>query len=101
MNNGKKFDILQTDPTFLQEGQLQRLIKKLLKKVFFNNDINGSFRPAKIYQHQDHITCLILCLQFLGKVLDDVRPSNYSASDNLSLVKELKMISVSPVCLKI
>ena len=29
MNNGKKFDILQTDPTFLQEGQLQRLIKKL------------------------------------------------------------------------
>ena len=35
MNNGKKFDILQTDPTFLQEGQIQRLIRKL-KKSFFS-----------------------------------------------------------------
>ena len=92
MNNGEKFDILQTDPTFLEEGQLQRLIRKLKNK---------SFRPAKIYQHKDYITSLILCLQFLGKVLDDVRPNNYSASNNLSFVKELNMISVSPVCLKI
>ena len=71
-----------------------------LEKVFFSNDINGSFRPGKIYQHQDHITSFILCLQFLDKVLADVRPSNYSASDNLSFVKELD-IGVSPVCLKI
>ena len=100
MNNGK-FDILQTDSIFLQEGQLQRLLRKLKKKLFFNNDINESSRPAKIYQHQDQVTSLIICLQFLGKVLDDVRPNYYSTSDNVSFAKELNMISVSLVCLKI
>ena len=40
-------------------------------------------------------------MEVLGKVLDDVRPNNYSASDNLSFAKELSMISVSLICLKI
>ena len=71
-----------------------------LRKVFVNDDIHESSRPAIIHQHQDHIKSLILCLQFLSKVLDDLRPNNDSAGDHLCFVNELNMVSVSPVCLQ-
>ena len=112
-----KFKLLTADPTSLREGQLQRFLRKLKNEGFFDEDVYKSVyptgsRPARMYGlpklHKifDSVPAFRPILsstgtynyqlaKFLGKLLDDVIPNDYSAKDTFSFVEELKMVAVT------
>ena len=112
-----KFKLLTADPTSLREGQLQWFLRKLKNEGFFDEDVYKSVypmgsRPARMYGlpklHKifDSVPAFRPILsstgtynyqlaKFLGKLLDDVIPNDYSAKDTFSFVEELKMVTVT------
>ena len=112
LSDETKFEVLPDDPTIYREGQLQRRLLKLKKKGFFSSEIydkiypNGS-KPARIYglpkthKNFDRIppfrpivssigTFNYKLASFLGNLVKDVTPNEYSCSDTFTFVEELK-----------
>ena len=111
------FKLLTEDQTSLQEGQLQRFLRKLKNEGFFNDDVYKSMyptssRPARMYGwpklhkmfHSVPAFRPILSsietynyqlATFLGKLLDYVIPNDHSTNNTFSFVEELKRVSVT------
>ena len=108
INERSKFKLLIADPTSLQEGQLQRFLRKLKDEGFFNANVYKSVyptgsRPARMYGlpklHEtfDSVSAFRPILssigtynyqlvKFLAKLLDYVIPNDHSAKDTFSFV---------------
>ena len=117
INDRSKFKLLTQYPTSLQEGQLQRFLRKLKNEGCFNDDLYKSVHPTgsrparmyvlpKLYKIFDSVAAFRPILssietynyqlaKFLGKLLDDVIPNGRSAKDTFSFVEELKTVIVT------
>ena len=107
----RKFKILEEDPTSYRQGQLQRRLLKLKKKSFFSQETydkiypKGS-KPARLYglpkMHKtfEHIppfrpivssigTFNHKLASFLGGLVTNVTPTDYSCSDTFNFLVEL------------
>ena len=46
ISDNTKFEMLDSDPTFLREGQLQRFLRGLKKKGFFDEEVYKGIYPS-------------------------------------------------------
>ena len=107
-----KFRVLKNDPTIYRQGQLKRRLLNLKKKGFLDQSTyvkiypNGS-KPARAYGlpklHKTYDTTppfrpIVSSIgtfnyelaSFLGGIVKDIIPSEYSCQDSFTFINELK-----------
>ena len=117
VNDSSKFLKSRSYRTICRENKLQRFLRSLENKDFFNKDVYDNIypcgsKPARIYgNHKTHKlksktdkltfrpivssigTYNYKLAKFLGELLNPTIPSQYCATDSFSLCKEIQEVS--------
>ena len=119
LDDDKKFKRLDTDPTILREGQLQRFLRKLKKKNLLNDVIYESIylcgsQPSRLYglpklhkiKGSSEIPPFIpivlsigsynyMLAKYLCELLTPLVPTEYSTTDIFTFIKEIQQVRSS------